>query len=93
MPRAALLAPALLLALAAPLSPVMAQAEENKSESLEETARSAIQSLMEVMQAVIDKIPMYEAPVILENGDILIRRKQPDPPPQQKPPPEGQTRT
>jgi hypothetical protein len=85
-----LLAPALALALAA--GPAAAQ--QKKEESLEETARSAIEALMDVMRTLVDKIPMYEAPVILENGDILIRRKraEPDPAPQPKPQ-EGPTRT
>ncbi len=76
--------------LALSLSPALAQTQD-KGEGLEETARGAIEALMDVMQAVIAKIPMYEAPVILENGDILIRRKKPDPAPQKKPPEEGKT--
>jgi hypothetical protein len=48
---------------------------------------------MEVMRTVIDKIPMYEAPVILDNGDILIRRKRPEEAPQPKPPAENEQKT
>lgn len=86
-------APALALALLA--VPAAAQPRDQKEQGLEETARGAIEALMDVMQAVIAKIPMYEAPVILENGDILIRRKrtEPDPPPQPKPPNETEQKT
>jgi hypothetical protein len=83
-----MLAPALAIALTA--GPAMAQQRDQKEQGLEETARSAIESLMDVMRTVIDKIPMYEAPMILDNGDILIKRKRPEDAPQPKPPNEGQ---
>ena len=86
-----MLAPALAIALAA--GPAMAQQRDQRDKGLEETARSAIESLMEVMRTVIDKIPMYEAPVILDNGDILIKRKRPEEAPQPKPPNESQQKT
>ncbi|MCA3510570.1 MAG: AAA+ family ATPase [Rhodobacter sp.] len=40
--------------------------------------------------ALIDNIGNYEAPVILENGDILIRRKPAAPPPLPAPLKEGE---
>lgn len=89
--RRMLLAPALVLALGA--TAAMAQDKDPKEQDLEETARGAIESLMDVMRTLVDKIPMYEAPVILDNGDILIRRKRPEEAPQPKPAPEGQQRT
>ena len=86
-----MLAPALAIALAA--GPATAQQRDQKEQGLEETARSAIESLMDVMRTLIDKIPMYEAPVIMDNGDILIKRKRPEEAPQPKPPNEGQQKT
>lgn len=86
-----LLAPALVLAVGA--AQAQTQNKDPKEQSLEETARSAVESLMDVMRTLVDKIPMYEAPVILDNGDILIRRKRPDEAPQPKPEPEGQQKT
>ena len=90
-----MLAPALAIALAAGPAPgqAIAQQRDQKEQGLEETARSAIESLMDVMRTVIDKIPMYEAPVILDNGDILIKRKRPEDAPQPKPPNESQQKT
>lgn len=38
-------------------------------------AREAIEKIMQALQLVIDKIPQYETPEILPNGDIIIRRK------------------
>lgn len=86
-----LLAPALVLALGT--AQAQAPDKDPKEQGLEETARGAIESLMDVMRTVIDKIPMYEAPEILDNGDILIRRKRPEEAPQPKPVPEGQQKT
>lgn len=87
------LLPAALLALALAAGPATAQERDKDEKGLEETARSAIEALMEVMRTVIDKIPMYEAPVILDNGDILIRRKRPEEAPQPKPPAENEQKT
>jgi hypothetical protein len=47
--------------------------------------------LKDVLDLIIQAIPQYEMPEVLENGDILIRRK-PAPPPR-KPLPPGQDRT
>ena len=79
----------LALGVALPLlaGPVAAQ---DKPDGLDETARRAIEALVEAMRSVVAKIPMYEAPEILENGDIIIRRKRPEP---EDNLPEGQTRT
>ncbi|MEQ8442312.1 MAG: hypothetical protein RIM33_01615 [Alphaproteobacteria bacterium] len=46
--------------------------------SAEELARDGVESLMRAMDMFIGSIPMYEAPEILPNGDIIIRRVQPD---------------
>ena len=56
---------------------------------LSEEARRAVEEflalvgpLMDQLSIAIEDLPRYEAPVILPNGDILIRRKRPlDPPP------------
>ncbi|WP_162915021.1 hypothetical protein [Desertibaculum subflavum] len=85
------MAPALALALGT--AQAQAPDKDSKEQGLEETARGAIESLMDVMRTLVDKIPMYEAPVILDNGDILIRRKRPEEAPQPKPAPEGQQKT
>lgn len=47
--------------------------EQDPREMLEESMRTVMMALKLFMKS----IPQYEAPVILENGDILIRRKHP----------------
>ncbi|WP_421783845.1 hypothetical protein [Kiloniella litopenaei] len=51
-----------------------AQDEENPGE----LARESLELMMKSLSLVIDSIPQYEMPVITENGDIIIRRKQKD---------------
>ncbi|WP_120497123.1 hypothetical protein [Kiloniella sp. EL199] len=51
-----------------------AQEEENPGE----LARESLELMMKSLSLVIDSIPQYEMPVITENGDIIIRRKQKD---------------
>ena len=51
-----------------------AQDEDNPGE----LARESLELMMKSLSLVIDSIPQYEMPVITENGDIIIRRKQKD---------------
>jgi len=37
-----------------------------------------MQSLMQAMELLLMSIPQFEAPFMNENGDIIIRRKNPD---------------
>jgi len=52
--------------------PEEAQEEAERARKLIE---DALGNLMAGLKLVMDSIPQYEAPEILENGDILIRRK------------------
>ena len=56
----------------------VAWAEENKSP--ESLAAEGLQQVMRAMEMFISNIPLYEAPEVLPNGDIIIRRVQPDEP-------------
>ena len=60
----------------------VAWAEENKSP--ESLAAEGLQQVMRAMEMFISNIPLYEAPEVLPNGDIIIRRVQPDDEPQGK---------
>ncbi len=60
----------LALALAAP-----SYAEERPSPG--DLAREGMERIVEALRQMVDKIPLYEAPEILDNGDIIIRRKWP----------------
>lgn len=72
---------ALILAIFLGLSPAPALAQTNPSApapSLPDEARQALdraEMLFKFAKMFIDYLPAYEAPTILPNGDILIRRK------------------
>ena len=51
---------------------------ENKEDDPGNLAVEGITRLMDALGAFIASIPQYEAPVMNENGDIIIRRKNPD---------------
>jgi hypothetical protein len=73
---------AMALVLAVLLSSPLAQAQEESPEaedrSAEELAAQGIASLMRALSAFIESLPQYEMPIIDENGDIIIRRKNPN---------------
>ncbi|MBO6827323.1 MAG: hypothetical protein JJ879_14045 [Sneathiella sp.] len=43
-----------------------------------EVAVEGLTRLMDALKLFVDAIPQYEAPEILENGDIIIRKKNKD---------------
>jgi len=79
--------PFVILALAAALSistPVFAE-PQTPQEQASELARQGMEKLMQALQLMITHIPQYEAPIVNEHGDIIIKRKNPQKPrPDQK---------
>jgi|TARA_R100000005_G_scaffold96618_1_gene85224 hypothetical protein len=58
---------------------------EDKETPPGDMALDGISRLMEALGAFISSLPQYEAPVMNENGDIIIRRKNPPPPDKKEP--------
>ncbi len=58
---------------------------EEPIERAEDILRQATEALLQTLHGIVAAIPQYEAPVIDENGDIIIRRKRP---PDVQPPPD-----
>ena len=50
------------------------------TQEMEQLAREAAEQLMFALSAMLAAIPQYEAPEVLPNGDIIIRRKLPEAP-------------
>ena len=71
----ALAAAGILLAVPSP----PAVAAEHSQESPERLAREGMERLLRAIELMIEMIPQYEAPEVLDNGDIIIRRKRPGP--------------
>ena len=56
-------------------TPVWADSQTEKDPHA--LASDGIQSLLKAMEMMLLAIPQYEAPFVNENGDIIIRRKNP----------------
>lgn len=82
MVRRSLFALALTGALALPAAPAAAQSDDK---SVDELAREGIGKIVAALEMLLLTIPTYEAPEILPNGDIIIRRKNPLTPEEQGP--------
>ena len=75
---------ALVVLIAVPVS-AFAQSPNDKNQDPREMLEGAARMMFETLEWILDSIPQYEAPEILENGDIIIRRK----PKKQEPLPES----
>jgi len=58
-----------------------------------EAARSAIEKVLKALGSALSSIPQFEAPEVLPNGDILIRRTPAAPKPPEPPAPDKPQRT
>ena len=57
-----------------------ARAAEAEEEDPKELARQGMERMLRAIELMIEMIPQYEMPEVLENGDIIIRRKRPPEP-------------
>ncbi len=69
---------AVFLSAALVLAPAAAQDQQQSFDEAERMALDAIARMMDALGLFIDSIPQYEAPEVLPNGDIIIRRINPD---------------
>jgi len=52
---------------------------EPQQDSPGEMAREGLEQMMRALRLLVESIPQYELPEVLENGDIIIRRKRSGP--------------
>ena len=52
--------------------------KDTLTEQTEKAVRKSIETILKALGNIVDSVPLYEMPEVLENGDILIRRKHPD---------------
>jgi hypothetical protein len=50
---------------------------QKEVEKAGESLKNSLTTLMNLVEKVVKGVPQYEAPEILDNGDIIIRRKTP----------------
>ncbi len=48
-----------------------------RQESPRDLAREGLEQMMRALRLLVESIPQYELPEVLDNGDIIIRRKDP----------------
>lgn len=53
------------------------QAQGTLQDDAERMANEAAKSIMDALGYIMQAIPQYHAPEVMDNGDIIIRRKQP----------------
>ncbi|MBE0529704.1 MAG: hypothetical protein IH626_02695 [Rhodospirillales bacterium] len=82
------------------LSPARAAEDtplSNRAEQAEKALREGAEKMIRALQGLIQSIPQYEAPKVLDNGDIILRRKDPGTPepdePKRTPPADDHTST
>ena len=73
MTRARTIAAAMVAALLLGAAPARAEDPLDRAED-------GMREILTALQLLIASIPQYEMPEVLENGDIIIRRVQPDTP-------------
>ena len=77
--RSILFVLAVLGAFVAGITPVQAQSGQSGpdfgAENPKELFEGATRMVMKALELLIKTLPQYEPPVVLKNGDILIRRK------------------
>lgn len=56
-----------------------AQPGKPPQDSPGDMAREGLEQMMQALRLLVERIPQYELPEVLENGDIIIRRKNPKP--------------
>ena len=66
------------LSAALAMTPAVAQDQQQSLDEAERMAMDAIARMMDALGLFIDSIPQYEAPEVLPNGDIIIRRIHPE---------------
>jgi hypothetical protein len=63
----------------------MARAED-PDRQVEREFKEGLEKILRAFDLMLRSVPQYAKPEVLENGDIVIRRKPPRPPARQAPP-------
>lgn len=67
-------------------SPCWAQSTTPNADDAQRLAIGGIDKILKALDLLIETIPQYAAPEVLENGDIIIRRLHPEDKPKPKRP-------
>lgn len=64
--------------LTAPIAAVSADSLQDNAAEAEQLANEALAKMMKALDLLIMTVPRYAAPEVLPNGDIIIRRLDPE---------------
>jgi hypothetical protein len=64
--------------LAAPIAVASADSLQDNTAEAEQLANEALAKMMKALDLLITTVPRYAAPEVLPNGDIIIRRLDPE---------------
>jgi hypothetical protein len=53
---------------------------DNVQEQAERALKEGVQTILRALNTMFKSVPQYDMPEVLENGDIIIRRKRPKEP-------------
>ena len=84
--RTRLLALLALSMLAVPVTGALAESPQNNTAEAERLANEALTKMMKALDLLIMTVPRYAPPEVLPNGDIIIRRLDPQEPDQDQEP-------
>ena len=76
--RARLLPLFIISLLTVPLAAASADTLQDKTAEAEQLANEALAKMMKALDLLIMTVPRYAAPEVLPNGDIIIRRLDPE---------------
>ena len=51
--------------------------QDNIQEHAEKALKEGVQTILRALETMFKSVPQYEMPEVLDNGDIIIRRKKP----------------
>jgi len=57
-------------------NPTLSYAQSNQPP--DQLMENGVKMILDAMKIFIQNLPQYEAPEVLDNGDIIIRRKRPE---------------
>ena len=89
----AALAALVALALASPAIAAAGNTPPSVQERAEKAFKEGAEQILRALRMLILAVPQYEMPEVLDNGDIILRRKHPAPPEEDKAPADDDANT
>lgn len=63
---------------AGPVSAQKPSPHDNVEEQTERAIKEGVQTVLRALESMFKSVPQYDLPEVMENGDIILRRKRPN---------------